>query len=145
MKDEITTFLKQVEGELLKQYTSRNLKASGKFERELREEATETEGTIFASGHARQMINGRKPGSLPPVQAIEDWIQAKGLDLNPWAVAKSIAKKGTTIFRGRQGLDVSEAVGKHSEEFMRILARNEAEVIQARIAQSFKKAQEALV
>ena len=144
MKAEITTFLKQIEGELLKQYTSRNLRASGKFERELRKEATETEGTIYASGHARQMINGRRPGSLPPVQAIEDWIQAKGLDLNPWAVAKSIAKKGTTIFRGRQGLDVSEAVGKYSDAFMIVLSREKAEVIQARIAESFKKAQEAL-
>ena len=31
---------------------------------------------------------------MPPVQAIQDWINAKNLDLNAFAVAKTIAEVG---------------------------------------------------
>jgi hypothetical protein len=38
---------------------------------------------------------GRKKNSTPPPYApIIDWVKKKGLDLNPYAVAKSIGKKG---------------------------------------------------
>lgn len=38
---------------------------------------------------------GRKPNSkMPPIRPIMKWIKRRGLDLNPFAVAKSIAKKG---------------------------------------------------
>ena len=40
---------------------------------------------------------GRRPGAKqPPVKPIQEWIKQKGLDLNAFAVAKSIAKKGIT-------------------------------------------------
>lgn len=45
---------------------------------------------------------GRRPGRMPPVSAIEKWIQTKKLiprtprrNGAAWAIAKSIAKKGT--------------------------------------------------
>lgn len=42
---------------------------------------------------------GRRPGRMPPVSAIEKWIQTKKLIPRTrgvaWAIAKSIAKKGT--------------------------------------------------
>lgn len=45
---------------------------------------------------------GRRPGRMPPVSAIEKWIQTKKLiprtprrNGDAWAIAKSIAKKGT--------------------------------------------------
>lgn len=49
-------------------------------------------------------LSGRGPGQMPPIQAIEEWIRAKGiqpLEANitvsslAWAIAKSIAKRGT--------------------------------------------------
>lgn len=36
---------------------------------------------------------GRQAGTFPPISAIKKWAERKGL--NPYAVAKSIAKKGT--------------------------------------------------
>lgn len=42
---------------------------------------------------------GRRPGRMPPVSAIEKWIQTKKLIPHTrgvaWAISKSIAKKGT--------------------------------------------------
>ena len=38
---------------------------------------------------------GRRAGAkMPPIKHIQQWIKQKGLDLNAFAVAKSIAKKG---------------------------------------------------
>ena len=37
---------------------------------------------------------GRRAGKLPPVSAIAKWISVRGLNLNPWAVAKSIERNG---------------------------------------------------
>lgn len=64
---------------------------------------------VVKVGHQIQLkgydyLRGRPPGKMPPVQAIEAWIRAKGiqpLEDNitvsslAWAIAKSIAKKGT--------------------------------------------------
>lgn len=38
---------------------------------------------------------GRGPGKRPPIEAIQEWINAKGLDISAWAVAGAIAKAGT--------------------------------------------------
>ena len=50
--------------------------------------------------------HGRAPGTLPPISAIKRWVITKGIAGNDatsmaWAIAKSIAKKGTQRFRGR--------------------------------------------
>lgn len=43
--------------------------------------------------------NGRGPGGVPPIGPIQAWIAAKGLDISAWAVAKSMAKRGSKDFR----------------------------------------------
>lgn len=57
---------------------------------------------------------GTKP-HMPPVESITEWANSRGID--PWALAKSIAKKGTAAndFVGRTFEDTSEAV---IEEFV---------------------------
>lgn len=43
--------------------------------------------------YAKAVHEGRPPGKMPPVKALEAWAKKRGL--NAWAVAKSIEKKGT--------------------------------------------------
>ena len=50
---------------------------------------------LFGLDYWKYFDKGRKPGKMPPVDPIQRWIDNKGLSLNAWAVAKSIAKKGT--------------------------------------------------
>jgi hypothetical protein len=50
--------------------------------------------TFSAEDYERFIESGRRPGSFPPVKAIKAWIDAKGLDLNEYAVAKNIWKNG---------------------------------------------------
>lgn len=49
---------------------------------------------------------GRKPGGRPPIKAIRQWIDDKGItpekgskDSLAWAIAKKIEKEGTTIYK----------------------------------------------
>lgn len=56
-------------------------------------------GQLIAPENWKYWGNGRGPGAMPPVQNLQNWINAKGLDLNAWAVAKSIAQKGTRDYR----------------------------------------------
>lgn len=41
------------------------------------------------------MLFGRKPGRLPPLEPIESWMKAKGLEGSAWAIRKHIADFGT--------------------------------------------------
>ncbi len=48
-----------------------------------------------APEHYTFVDKGRRPGAKPPpIAPIRRWIKARGLDLNAFAVAKSISKKG---------------------------------------------------
>ena len=64
---------------------------------------------------------GRRAGAkMPPIKPIQQWIKQRGLDLNAFAVARSIAKKGikpTNIYTNaivdfKKGLDISDLVTK---------------------------------
>lgn len=57
-------------------------------------------GYILAIEYGRGQTRGGGGGGRSLVDQIKDWIAAKGLDLNPYAVAKSIHMKGTALYRG---------------------------------------------
>lgn len=58
--------------------------------------------------------NGRGPGKTPPIAPIQAWINARGLSLNAWGVARKIGLKGSKDYREKkrnvflQGIDVWE-------------------------------------
>lgn len=67
----------------------------------------EVEGRVMAPDYIFQALeDGRRPGKMPPVSEIEQWVDSKGLDISPWAIAKTIAAKGTKLYRegGRSGV-----------------------------------------
>jgi len=62
---------------------------------------TYAEGTMSADSQWQFVGSGRGPGGLPPIGNIQLWIDAKGLDLNAWAVARTIAERGSADFRAK--------------------------------------------
>lgn len=77
-------------------------------------EATAPEHYVFVD-------KGRRPGAKqPPVKPIQEWIKRKGLDLNAFAVARSIAKKGikatniytSAISRFKEDIDLDSVLSK---------------------------------
>jgi hypothetical protein len=45
--------------------------------------------------YAPVIHEGRRPGSFPPVQAIAAWCARKSITVDPFVIARSIARKGT--------------------------------------------------
>lgn len=46
--------------------------------------------------------NGRAPGRMPPIAPIQAWINARGLTLNAWGVARKIGRLGSKDFREKR-------------------------------------------
>ena len=57
--------------------------------------------TLTGEEQWKYVGNGRGPGAMPPVARLEAWIDAKGLDLDAWAVATKIARDGSRDWRNR--------------------------------------------
>ena len=75
-------------------------RATGKTIAALREVTGPEYAALVGPGHLKALRDGRRPGQRPPIEAIREWLAAKRLTLNPYAVATNIAKRGTRLFRG---------------------------------------------
>ena len=60
--------------------------------------------------------NGRAPGRMPPVAPLQAWVDAKGLSISAWAVAKAIGKRGSKDFRDKKTNVFMEAMDKWEQE-----------------------------
>lgn len=76
----------------------------------------EVKGNVIrGEKYTEQLVYGRNAGTLPPVNAIERWVNAKFGYGGPearstaWAIAKSIEKKGTT-WKRKGGSDLLEVL-----------------------------------
>lgn len=58
---------------------------------------------VSCFSYVHYLLYGRRPGGIPPVNKIEDWIKVKGFQANPYAVAISIAENGTSIWQRWKG------------------------------------------
>ena len=83
-------------------------------------------GYIIVPKHIATLVQGkgRRPGKMPPVQEIAKWIESRNLDLNPWAVAMSMKKKGNEVYqRKREGINIEAEVEANREEFLKRIAQ----------------------
>lgn len=86
--------------------TSSGQNASGRTSNSLKSTVSESDGitrlVIDAARHFTVLETGRKPGKMPPVGAIQQWIVDKPLDERKglaWAISKVIARDGTKLFQ----------------------------------------------
>ena len=95
--------------ELIDKYRSMGLKASGAFEDGLTVETSETKTAIWTVPHTWFMVNGRNQNYNQDEKAIKKWVgwagstflkkwvEDKGLDISPFAVAYKIAREGIKV------------------------------------------------
>ena len=50
---------------------------------------------LHTPAYTNFMLYGRKPGRMPPLEPIESWMKAKGLEGSAWAIRQHIADFGT--------------------------------------------------
>ena len=51
---------------------------------------------LYTPAYTNFMLYGRKPGRMPPLEPIESWMKAKGLEGSAWAIRQHIADFGTS-------------------------------------------------
>ena len=96
LEDEMKSIVKDI----IRVYDESGKRVSGEFERGL--EITSTPNRVVLEGYS--YLAGRAAGKQPPVQAILDWVEQRGIqpiEQNmtqtslAWAIAKKIAREGT--------------------------------------------------
>lgn len=79
--------------------------ATGRLHDSVQSELYEDGIRVTALAYVEQLIYGRRPGTYPPVTAIEKWMETKGLNVENYLypIVGSINKYGTTIWQRYQG------------------------------------------
>lgn len=97
---------------------------SGKTRDSLQVNVRELSGVLTGRQAFATLENGSRPWSRPPKRTpkwfadiIGEWIDAKGLDLNKWAVAHTIIHEGSKLYRTGGRADI------YSPEIQRTMDR----------------------
>ena len=82
--------------ELRKELQTQQHIASGALAASLRMAKDGDDYIVTGRNYSYWVNFGRRAGSMPPIRAIANWVEIKGLPTEAiWPIAKSIAKKGT--------------------------------------------------
>lgn len=113
--------------ELIDRYKSMGLKASGAFEDGLTTETDESRTQIWTVPHTWFMVNGRNQNIKQDKESIKKWVgwagstflkkwvEDKGLDISPFAVAWKIARQGIQVpNRYNEGTLISSVINDNS-------------------------------
>lgn len=133
---------KVIETFVIPDFMQRGHDASGQWVRSLGFRSEGDKGIITGTDYTKYLIDGRGPNKDQNPEAITNWarwygqnvfanwIQAKGLGLNPYAVAYKIAREGTKIYRdgGSDFLKILE-----TEEVQRFIIENLSATIKVRV------------
>jgi hypothetical protein len=102
----LLSYFNTVREQIIAIATEKGMSATGKTLASLEVIPTEKGYELHANDSIYFMEHGRGPthpgateGNPNLVEIIEDWLEAKGLSLNPYAVANTIHKKGTKLYR----------------------------------------------
>lgn len=92
---------------LIPKFLDLGMRATSEWEANIHARGNE----IWGRDYTEQLVNGREPGRMPPVEAIQQWAIAKfgNGDINvAWAIATKIAQEGTTWYP--EGSDLLEVL-----------------------------------
>lgn len=94
---------------LIPRFIELGMRATSEWEANVHARANE----IWGRDYTEYLVNGREPGTMPPVEAIFNWSRAKfgNTDMNvAWAIATKIKQEGTTWYpNGSDLLEVLES------------------------------------
>lgn len=100
---------------LLPKFDELGMNATGEWKENVHALAEPNKGIISGRNYTEQLVYGRKPGKMPPVEPLIRWAQAKfGVDYQTatqiaWGTAKKIQQDGTTWFQ-KGGSDLLEVL-----------------------------------
>ncbi|RFP65921.1 hypothetical protein D0N36_06875 [Hymenobacter lapidiphilus] len=104
----LDTEILRTQQELGENIVASGQRATGRTIAALRSESAPELGRLLGPAHIGVLEEGsapaRDPNAKPGRAMVDDirlWLEARGLGLNPWAVATSILRKGTRLHRGQ--------------------------------------------
>jgi len=104
----ITEFLTAIQAEMVAYLDMNDRNATGRSRASIQVvNVTNSTGQLIGSDSIEYVFTGRGPGKMPPLNAIIDWCNARGLPRQmAWSVAKKIAESGTKLYQsGKKPLD----------------------------------------
>jgi len=75
----LLTEFEALKNELIAKYDELGMRASGQWAESLSVSVSGNSAEILQEGYGEQLENGRKPGTPPPSEAIEQWLRDKGI------------------------------------------------------------------
>lgn len=119
---------------LIPKFRELGMPATGEWEDNI--EARENE--IWGTPYTQQLVEGRPPGTMPPVDAIQKWATVKlGISDRSvaWAIATKIKNEGTTWYP--EGSDLLEVLS--SQEVTDYIAQELGRIIVVRVQEEFSR------
>ena len=108
VSDIVTAYMVETTQDLVRSYTEKGLKASGKYEKGLtytvEDDGKKIHAVIESEGHVWFMEKGRRPNKQQTAKQarslgkiLEQWVRDKGIDVNPYAAAWKIVREGIDV------------------------------------------------
>jgi hypothetical protein len=119
---------------LIPKFRELGMHASGEWESNIEARGNQ----IWGRAYTEQLVNGREPGSMPPVEAIQRWALAKfgNGDINvAWAIATKIKNEGTSWYPN--GSDLLEVL--ESKEVVDFISDKLKDIVILQITTQFKR------
>ena len=102
--------------DLITRHDELGMRSSGDFADSLENVQNRLSISMYGNHYVEQLVNGREPGTFPPVAAIEKWIEEKGIaaiDISvsslAFLIARKISREGTEYFK-QGGTDLIDSV-----------------------------------
>ena len=104
----VRSYMVETTQDLVRSYTEKGLKASGKYEKGLtytvEDDGKKIHAVIESEGHVWFMEKGRRPNKQQTAKQarslgkiLEQWVRDKGIDVNPYAAAWKIVREGIDV------------------------------------------------
>jgi hypothetical protein len=122
----ITEFLTAIQAEMVGYLDANDRNATGRSRASIQVvNVTQSSGQLIGSDSIEYTFTGRGAGKMPPINALIDWCNARGLPRSmAWAVAKIIAESGTRLYRsGERPLEkiiTEERIEKFKSDLIKI-------------------------
>ncbi len=136
--------------DLKRKHVELGMKASGKWVEGLENTSKGNVGRVIGEPYTEQLVNGRRGGRFPPIEAIKQWIIDKGIVNNikgsisvsslAFLIARKIAREGTKYYQ-QGGTDLVSAVitDERIQNIINMVGAQEALNLSNKIQNQFKQ------
>ena len=148
----VRSYMVQTTQDLVRSYTEKGLKASGKYEKGLtytvEDDGKKIHAVIESEGHVWFMEKGRRPNKQQTAKQarslgriLEQWVRDKGIDVNPYAAAWKIVREGIDVpNKNNPGKVVEDVVtNEWYDELVEQLRQHWIFVVQTQVERLFRK------